>query len=168
MSNSVFHKNLLTPSDLPGILRYVRLFRRQTFFIGIDEVLIQTDSFSSILKEIEVLDSLNIRICLFFYKSDHGEFFLIKPDCSYDFATLQESLHVYDFSLRESELEVSSSLTNLAEKIKQAFDKHSVCLIRPEDMPINFKSHSLFKLLCQSTRIPVSYTHLTLPTKRIV
>ena len=153
MSKSVFHNNLLTPSDLPGILRYVRLFRRQTFFIGIDEVLIQTDSFSSILKEIEVLDSLNIRICLFFYKSDKSEFFLIKPDCSYDFATLQESFDVYDFRLRESELEGSTSSTNLAEKIQQAFDKQSVCVIRPEDVPINFKSHSLFKLLCQSTQI---------------
>ena len=57
MNKAVFHSNLITPSDLPGILRYVRLFRRQTFFIGIDEALIQTDIFSTILKEIEVLDS---------------------------------------------------------------------------------------------------------------
>ena len=116
MSNSVFHNNLLTPSDLPGILRYVRLFRRQTFFIGIDEVLIQTDTFSSILKEIEVLDSLNIRICLLFYKSDKSEFFLINPDRLINFTTLEESFDIYDFKFAEFMYEKLSQIKNITNK----------------------------------------------------
>ena len=71
MNNAFFH-NELKPSDLPGILRYVRLFRRQAFFIGIDEAIAQNDTFTSVLKEIAVLDSLNIRICLFFYECKAG------------------------------------------------------------------------------------------------
>ena len=52
MNNAISHNNELKPSDLQGILRYVRLFRRQTFFIGIDKALAQTDTFASVLKKI--------------------------------------------------------------------------------------------------------------------
>ena len=49
MNNAFSHNNELKPSDLPGILRYVRLFRRQTFFIGIDEALAQNDTWCAYL-----------------------------------------------------------------------------------------------------------------------
>ena len=149
MNKAVFHSNLITPSDLPGILRYVRLFRRQTFFIGIDEALIQTDIFSTILKEIEVLDSLNIRICLFFYQFKQGEFFLINPKHVLALSNLKDSLDIDELTLSDS----AASYTDLAEKIKQSFDKLSVCIIRPEGSSINFESHSAFKELCQTTQI---------------
>lgn len=153
MNKAVFHKNPLTPSDLPGILRYVRLFRRQTFFIGIDKAFIQTDMFASILKEIEVLDSLNIRISLFFYQCKPSEFFLIDPNHLFATSNLQDSFDVYELVLKESALEGDASQTDLSEQIQQSFENQSVCLIRPETDPINFVSHSLFKKLCRSVPI---------------
>jgi amino-acid N-acetyltransferase len=149
MNKAAFHNNLITPSDLPGILRYVRLFRRQRFFIGIDEALIQTDIFSSILKEIEVLDSLNIRICLFFYQFTQRKFFFINPKHSFALSNLHDSLDISELLLSEAD----SSRTDLAKNIKQSFDQQSICIIRPEDSSIDFKSHSTFKELCQSTQI---------------
>lgn len=153
MNKTVFHNNVLTPSDLPGILRYVRLFRRQTFFIGIDGALIQTDNFSSILKEIEVLDSLNIRICLFFYQCNKEDFVFINPNPLFALSSLKDAFDIYEVILKESELEKGFSQTDLAEKIKQSFDKQTVCVISSEVDPIHFNSHSIFKLLCQSAQI---------------
>lgn len=152
--NNVFSKNNeLSPSDLPGILRYVRLFRRQTFFIGIDEDLTQTDIFPSVLKEIAVLDSLNIRICLFFYRCKEDVFSLVHLGDHFKLSDVDESFEFNQLKLKESHLETESDKAHLTEVIKQSFENQTLCLITPEGHSINFENHRVFETLCQSTQV---------------
>lgn len=153
MNNAFSHNSHLKPSDLLGILRYVRLFRGQTFFIGIDEVLTKTDIFPYILKEIAVLDSLNIHICLFFYQCKQGEFFLINSAPLLALSDFDESFDITKITLKESQLEVDLSKVHLTEEIRASIVKKTLCLITPEANPIDFKNHSVFETLCQS--VPV-------------
>lgn len=54
----------IKPTDLRGILRYVPMFRGQTFVIAVDGSIIAHENFSNVLLDIAVLRSLNIRIVL--------------------------------------------------------------------------------------------------------
>ena len=51
----------LKPSDLHGIFRYVKLFRKQTFVIGIESSLIESANLTDILKEITVYTPLRFK-----------------------------------------------------------------------------------------------------------
>lgn len=55
---------MLKPSELRGILHYVPQFRDRTFVIALDASIVGHDSFQSILLDIAVLRSLNIRVAL--------------------------------------------------------------------------------------------------------
>ena len=153
MNNAFSHNNELKPSDLPGILRYVRLFRRQTFFIGIDEALAQTDTSASVLKEIAVLDSLSIRICLFFYGCKQGVFSLVNSGEYLKLSDVEESFEFNQLKLNKSHLETESAKAHLTEAIKQSFEEQTLCLITPEEHSINFEEHLIFETLCQSTQV---------------
>ena len=153
MNKVFFHNNELKPSDLPGILRYVRLFRRQTFFIGIDEDLSQADAFPSVFKEIAVLDSLNIRICLFFYRCKEGVFSLVNSNDHLNLSDVDESLELNLLKLDESQLETDADKIHLTEVIKKSLEAQKLCLITPENDSINFEKHQIFETLCQSTQV---------------
>ena len=60
--------NELRPSDLHGILRYVKSFRGETFIIGIDNTLKDNTALETIHSELDVLQSLNITIVIFYYE----------------------------------------------------------------------------------------------------
>ena len=55
---------LVKPTDLRGILRYIPRFREKTFVIALDGVIVTDDMFQNLLLDIAVLRSLNIRIVL--------------------------------------------------------------------------------------------------------
>lgn len=52
----------IKPADLRGILKYVPLFRGQTFVVAIDGSIILHENFRNLLMDLAVLRSLNIRI----------------------------------------------------------------------------------------------------------
>lgn len=52
--------------DLRGILRYVPQFRQRVFVIAIDGALVKQPSFSALLQDVAVLQSLNIEVVLVF------------------------------------------------------------------------------------------------------
>jgi amino-acid N-acetyltransferase len=52
------------PTDLRGILRYVPQFREKTFVIAVDGAIVADDNFGTLLMDVAVLWSLNIRTVL--------------------------------------------------------------------------------------------------------
>ena len=54
----------MRPTDLRGILRYVPQFRERTFVIAVDGAIVGDDNFATILMDVAVLRSLNIRTVL--------------------------------------------------------------------------------------------------------
>jgi amino-acid N-acetyltransferase len=54
----------MRPTDLRGILRYVPQFRERAFVIAVDGAIVGDDNFATILTDIAVLWSLNIRTVL--------------------------------------------------------------------------------------------------------
>ena len=51
-------------ADLRGILQYVPQFREKTFVLAVDAGIIRDDSFATLLLDIALLRSLNIRVVL--------------------------------------------------------------------------------------------------------
>ena len=64
MDSQYASNNELKPSDLHGILRYVKSFRGETFIIGIEKSLTNHENLKNLHREIDVLRSLNIKIIL--------------------------------------------------------------------------------------------------------
>jgi len=54
----------IKPTDLRGILRYVPMFRGQTFVIAVDGSIVADENFPHVLLDIAVLRSLNIKVVL--------------------------------------------------------------------------------------------------------
>jgi amino-acid N-acetyltransferase len=54
----------MRPTDLRGILRYVPQFRERSFVIALDGAIVDHDNFATILTDVAVLWSLNIRTVL--------------------------------------------------------------------------------------------------------
>jgi len=54
----------IKPADLRGILKYVPMFRGQTFVISVDGSVVADENFRNVLMDLAVLRSLNIRIVL--------------------------------------------------------------------------------------------------------
>ena len=54
----------IKPTDLRGILKYVPMFRGQTFVISVDGSVVEHEGFRNLLMDLAVFRSLNIRIVL--------------------------------------------------------------------------------------------------------
>ena len=54
----------MKPTDLRGILQYIPQFRERTFILAIDGVIVTDENFPTLLLDIAVLRSLNIRVVL--------------------------------------------------------------------------------------------------------
>jgi amino-acid N-acetyltransferase len=52
------------PTDLRGILQYIPQFREKTFILSIDGVIVTDENFATLLLDVAVLRSLNIRVVL--------------------------------------------------------------------------------------------------------
>jgi amino-acid N-acetyltransferase len=51
-------------TDLRGILQYIPQFREKTFILAIDDDIVTNDNFATLLLDVALLWSLNIRIVL--------------------------------------------------------------------------------------------------------
>src|ERR1700744_1518563 len=51
-------------TDLRGILQYIPQFREKTFILAIDGAIVTDESFATLLLDVAVLGSLNIRVVL--------------------------------------------------------------------------------------------------------
>jgi amino-acid N-acetyltransferase len=52
------------PTDLRGILQYIPQFREKTFILAIDGVIVTDENFATLLLDVAVLRSLNIRVVI--------------------------------------------------------------------------------------------------------
>jgi amino-acid N-acetyltransferase len=52
------------PTDLRGILQYIPQFRDKTFILAIDGAVVTDDHFTTLLLDVALLWSLNIRVVL--------------------------------------------------------------------------------------------------------
>ena len=51
-------------TDLRGILQYIPQFREKTFILAIDGAIVTDENFATLLLDVAVLRSLNIRVVL--------------------------------------------------------------------------------------------------------
>src|SRR6185436_1601180 len=58
------HFNQVKPTDLRGILQYIPRFRDKVFVLAVDGAIITEEKFATILTDVAVLRSLNIRVVL--------------------------------------------------------------------------------------------------------
>ncbi len=54
----------MKPTDLRGILQYIPQFREKTFVLAIDGAIVTDENFATLLLDVAVLRSLNIRVVL--------------------------------------------------------------------------------------------------------
>src|SRR5258706_9954889 len=54
----------MKPTDLRGILQYIPQFREKTFILAIDGAIVTDENFTTLLLDVAVLRSLNIRLVL--------------------------------------------------------------------------------------------------------
>ena len=54
----------MKPTDLRGILQYIPQFREKTFILAIDGAIVTDENFATLLLDVAVLRSLNIRVAL--------------------------------------------------------------------------------------------------------
>lgn len=54
----------MKPTDLRGILQYIPQFREKTFVLALDGVIVTDENFATLLLDVAVLRSLNIRVVL--------------------------------------------------------------------------------------------------------
>ncbi|MGA2244566.1 MAG: amino-acid N-acetyltransferase [Verrucomicrobiota bacterium] len=54
----------MKPTDLRGILQYIPQFREKTFILALDGVVVTDENFATLLLDVAVLRSLNIRVVL--------------------------------------------------------------------------------------------------------
>lgn len=54
----------MKPTDLRGILQYIPQFREKTFILAIDGVIVTDENFATLLLDVAVLRSLNIRVVI--------------------------------------------------------------------------------------------------------
>ncbi|MBC2603487.1 amino-acid N-acetyltransferase [Puniceicoccus vermicola] len=63
-SSSTDGESPIKPTDLRGILKYVPMFRGQTFIISVDGSVVAHEGFRNLLMDLAVFRSLNIRVVL--------------------------------------------------------------------------------------------------------
>ncbi len=54
----------MKPTDLRGILQYIPQFRERTFILAVDGAIVTDENFATLLLDVAVLRSLNIRVVL--------------------------------------------------------------------------------------------------------
>ena len=54
----------MKPTDLRGILQYIPQFREKTFVLAVDGAIVTDENFATLLLDVAVLRSLNIRVVL--------------------------------------------------------------------------------------------------------
>ncbi len=54
----------MKPTDLRGILQYIPQFRERTFVLAVDGIIVTDENFATLLLDVAVLRSLNIRVVL--------------------------------------------------------------------------------------------------------
>src|SRR5664279_3939233 len=54
----------MKPTDLRGILQYIPQFREKTFILAVDGAIVTDENFATLLLDVAVLRSLNIRVVL--------------------------------------------------------------------------------------------------------
>ena len=54
----------MKPTDLRGILQYIPQFREKTFVLAMDGAIVTDENFATLLLDVAVLRSLNIRVVL--------------------------------------------------------------------------------------------------------
>jgi amino-acid N-acetyltransferase len=90
------------PTDLRGILQYIPQFREKTFVLAIDGAIVTDENFATLLLDVAVLRSLNIRVVLVHGASAQIKFLAEEQKISAsnldgagitDAATLQLALH---------------------------------------------------------------------------
>ena len=54
----------MKPTDLRGILQYIPQFREKTFILSIDGIIVTDENFATLLLDVAVLRSLNIRVVI--------------------------------------------------------------------------------------------------------
>ena len=92
----------MKPTDLRGILQYIPQFREKTFVLAIDGAIVTDENFATLLLDVAVLRSLNIRVVLVHGASAQIKFLAEEQKISAsnldgagitDAATLQLALH---------------------------------------------------------------------------
>lgn len=151
MKSKVIQHSELKPSDLPGILRYVRIFRDQTFVIGMDQAVTQAENFSSILQEIAVLASLNIRLWLFVYACDDSKIFLVDPDRRQFDISIEGVLKWREIPI-QSETDPALASKQLHGNLASGSNQF-VNLISPQGRRLYFEESKFLEHLCQNTPI---------------
>ena len=145
MDSQYASNNELKPSDLHGILRYVKSFRGETFIIGIEKSLTNHENLKNLHREIDVLRSLNIKIILFYYHLDKGIFSIQAANSFFENLDHLEEFHVFDLHTKSE-----NDLTNVIAEIKTISEHTNLCLLnRPSDSSV-LSSADVFKFLFES------------------
>lgn len=113
--------NELRPADLHGVLRYVKSFRGETFIIGIENTLMDQNLIETIHREIDVLQSLNIKILLFYYASAE-EMLQIQPSEAFKkyFTTISD-FQIFNYN--------SQSKQSATEEINALLATKNLCVL---------------------------------------
>lgn len=151
MKHSSIQQCELKPSDLPGILRYVQIFRDQTFVIGMDQAVTKAENFPSILQDIAVLASLNIRLWLFVYTCEDSKFFYIDPIQEQFKKILDGTLDCEKITIQDK-IDHSLSRDCSTSNDHSAYN-HSLKLICPESGRQSFAESDFIEHLSKTTAI---------------
>ena len=129
--------NELKPSDLHGILRYVKSFRGETFIIGIEHSLTNHENLKNLHREIDVLRSLNIIIILFYYHLDKG-IFSFQPANTF----IENFDHLEDFCIFDLCTKSETDLTKQVLEIKRLSEQTNLCILNttPDNSALSFSS----------------------------
>ena len=176
-------ESTIKPTDLRGILKYVPMFRDHVFVIALDGSLVAHENFQNVLLDIAVLRSLNIKVILVHgvgqqlnalaetrqiqITNAHGEG---KTDTqTLELATEASALVSLSIMQGLTRNGLRCALSNGVRSKENGIVKGDDQLFsgRVDKLDI-----ALFNSLLDANTIPIvtpgSYTHLTLPTKRIV
>lgn len=138
--------NELRPSDLHGILRYVKSFRGETFIIGIDNTLKDNTALETIHSELDVLQSLNITLVLFYYElSFKGPYIRsAKPFVQY-YTKIEHVVIPYDSALS------SASYVNTLAKIQADQSKPNLFILDSKDDENTSLENAILDPIIQNT-----------------
>lgn len=146
--NNEFPSNIeLKPSDLHGILRYVKLFRKQIFVIGIQVSLSESPNFDSILKEITILHSLKIQIIIFFYEASESSINLL-PAKAYISPGIQSDLiELYNCDIKNNQKDPKAPIEYNFEALEAELKHSKLCLLSTEDPIININTEHFLQAI---------------------
>ena len=135
----------LKPSDLHGILRYVKLFRKQTFAIGIESSLIESVNLTAILKEITVLHSLKIQILIFLYQATESTITLIPRHGLIRKEIQPDLLELYNCDVHYGAEELSGQLEYDHQELEINLKQSKLCLLSNLNKKIKIETGQFLK-----------------------